>query len=221
MSDQATEAGDAFPSSTEMNNPNSTWKEFQANEVSHSMAHYLVTLRDLHASQGYARVTDIADELGVTKSTVSVQIRHLKEREYVTEDKARHLSLTDAGQAVARQVIYNRTALIRFMNKVLGVEADQAEVDACKIEHLLSPATGHKLLGLVHLLLADTPSTRGLLEKFAAIQTTKQAALSTGDASKDVASVPESDASASVSPQAKLKKTSTPKKKARKKKSSK
>ena len=170
MSDQATEAEDGFPEPSKMNNPNLTWKEFQANEVSHSVAHYLVTLRDLHASQGYARVTDIADELGVTKSTVSVQIRHLKERDYVTEDKARHLSLTESGQAVARQVIYNRTALIRFMNKVLGVEADQAEIDACKIEHLLSPITSHKLLGLVQLLLTDTPSTRRLLEKFTAIQ---------------------------------------------------
>ncbi len=149
-----------------MKNPNLTWKKFSANEVSHSMAHYLVTLRDLRASQGYARKTDIADELGVTKGTVSQQIRHLKERGYVIEDKAHHLDLTEAGQSVARQVIYNRGTLIRFLNKVLRVDAKQAEVDACKMEHLLSPVTSHKLLGLVQLLLSDDQSSASLLEKF-------------------------------------------------------
>ena len=149
-----------------MKNPNLTWKEFSANEVSHSMAHYLVTLRGLRASQGYARKTDIADELGVTKGTVSQQIRHLKERGYVVEDKAHHLDLTEAGQSVARQVIYNRGTLIRFLNKVLRVDAKQAEVDACKMEHLLSPVTSHKLLGLVQLLLSDDQSSASLLEKF-------------------------------------------------------
>ena len=149
-----------------MKDPNQFWKEFSANEVSHSMAHYLVTLRDLRASQGYARKTDIADELGVTKGTVSQQIRHLKERGYVVEDKAHHLDLTEAGQSVARQVIYNRRTLIRFLNKVLGVDAKQAEVDACKMEHLLSPVTSHKLLGLVQLLLSDDQSSASFLKKF-------------------------------------------------------
>lgn len=149
-----------------MKNPNLTWKEFSANEVSHSMAHYLVTLRDLRATQGYARKTDIAEELGVTKGTVSQQIRHLKERGYVVEDKAHHLDLTEAGHSIARQVVYNRGTLIRFLNTVLRVDPNQAEVDACKMEHLLSPVTSHKLLGLVQLLLSDDPTATTLLERF-------------------------------------------------------
>ena len=67
---------------------------------------------------------------------------------------------------MARQVIYNRGTLIRFLNKVLRVDAKQAEVDACKMEHLLSPVTSHKLLGLVQLLLSDDQSSVALLEKF-------------------------------------------------------
>ena len=170
-----------------MKNPNLTWKEFSANAVSHSMAHYLVTLRDLRASQGYARVTDIADELGVTKGTVSVQIRHLKERGYVAEDKARHLGLTETGQSVARQVVYNRTTLIRFLNRVLEVDPGQAEVDACKIEHLLSPVTSHKLLSLVQLLLSQDSTAESLLGKFKKLLTEGNGRVKTsgqGDAEK-------------------------------------
>jgi Mn-dependent DtxR family transcriptional regulator len=144
---------------------NQTWKEFKANEVSHSMAHYLVTLRDLHALRGYARVSDVARELRVAKGTVSVQMRHLKEKGFVTEDENRHLRLTEVGDNVARQVFYNRATIIQFLSKVLGIDAKQAEVDACKIEHLLSAETGHQILALVQLLLSDEPSAKSLLKK--------------------------------------------------------
>ena len=148
-----------------MAHPNQTWKEFAANEVSHSMAHYLVTLRDLKSLRGYARVSDVAKELGVAKGTVSVQMRHLKEKGYVTEDDNRHLLLTESGDNVARQVVYNRATIIQFLDKVLHVDPKQAEVDACKIEHLLSPKTGHQILALMQLLLSDDPSAKSLRKR--------------------------------------------------------
>jgi len=129
------------------------------------MAHYLVTLRDLHESQGYARVSDVAKELKVTKGTVSVQMRHLKDKGFVAEDDNRHLTLTDEGENVARQVIYNRSTIIQFLHKVLEIDRNQAEIDACKIEHLLSPETGHQILALVQLLLSDDPAARSLLKR--------------------------------------------------------
>lgn len=148
-----------------MTSHNHSWKEFNETPVSHSMAHYLVTIRDLHGTQGYARVSDVADELEVTKGTVSVQMRHLKEKGYVLEDDNRHLKLTDSGENVARQVIYNRSTIIQFLSKVLEIDPQQAEVDACKIEHLLSPETGHQMLSLVQLLLSEDPSAKALLKK--------------------------------------------------------
>ncbi|HVR73641.1 MAG TPA: metal-dependent transcriptional regulator [Planctomycetota bacterium] len=140
-----------------------SWKEFNENPVSHSMAHYLVKLRDLNLAHGYARVSDVARELDVTKGTVSVQMRHLKEKGFVSEDSNRMLRLTESGETLARQVIYNRATIIQFLNKVLEVDAEQAEVDACKIEHLLSPETGHQMLALVQLLLSDEPAAKALL----------------------------------------------------------
>jgi DtxR family transcriptional regulator, Mn-dependent transcriptional regulator len=148
-----------------MTNHNHAWKEFKANEVSHSMAHYLVTLHDLHHERGYARVSDVAKELDVRKGTVSVQMRQLKEKGFVTEDENKFLQLTAAGETVARQVIYNRATIIQFLHKVLEIDREAAEVDACKIEHLLSPETGHQILALVQLLLSDDPSAKALLEK--------------------------------------------------------
>jgi len=144
---------------------NNSWKEFNENPISHSMAHYLMTLRELHASHGYARVSDVARELKVTKGTVSVQMRHLKEKGFVSEDDNRHLTLTKQGESVAQQVVHNRGTIIQFLHNVLEIDPGQAEIDACKIEHLLSPETGHQILTLVELLLSDDPSAKSLLKK--------------------------------------------------------
>jgi len=143
-----------------------TWKSFAANEVTHSVAHYLTTLFDLHSRRGYARVSDVAKELDVTKGSVSVQMKHLKEKGLVIEDENRFLRLTPSGEVIAREVMHNRQILIQFINVVLGVPQDRAEIDACKIEHLLSRETSHQLLALVQLLQSDDPEACRLRERF-------------------------------------------------------
>jgi len=145
---------------------NEVWKHFAAHEVSHSMAHYLTTIHDLHAEQGYARVSDVAKELKVTKGSASVQVKHLKEKGLVAEDDNRHLQLTEAGDGVARQVMYNRQILIRLLAGGLGVDPNLAESDACKIEHLLSYETCVHLLALVWLLDSGDGVAKEFLKKY-------------------------------------------------------
>ena len=144
---------------------NEVWKQFAEHEVSHSVAHYLTTIHDLRESLGYARVSDVAKELDVTKGTASVSVKRLKEKGFVAEDANRHLHLTEAGNDVARQVIYTRQVLMRLFADILGVEPSVAESDACKVEHLLSQATCHRLLGLVQLLASDDPCAAGIRSK--------------------------------------------------------
>ena len=144
----------------------SVWKSFAASEVTHSVAHYLTTIRHLKEVRGYARVSDVARELTVTKGSVSVQVKHLRERGYVTEDENRFLSLTPHGEGVARDVQQHREVLLRFIQDVLGVRPEQAESDACKIEHLLSQATADRLLSLVEILLSDDADARRFLDRF-------------------------------------------------------
>lgn len=145
---------------------NDVWKHFAEHQVSHSMAHYLTTIHDLHARQGYARVSDVAKELDVTKGSASVQVKHLKEKGLVAEDDNRHLQLTEGGGEVARHVMYTRQVLIRLFAGLLGVDAKVAESDACKIEHLLSQETCSHLLALVRLLDSEEVVAQDFLEKF-------------------------------------------------------
>ena len=143
-----------------------TWKAFAASEVTHSIAHYLTALHELRARRGYARVSDVARALELTKGSVSLQMKHLKVRGLVEEDENRFLRLTPSGESIAHEVIRSRQVLIGFLVTMLGVSEEQARIDACKMEHLLSKDTSHQLLAMVHLLQSDDPAARDFRERF-------------------------------------------------------
>ena len=93
-------------------------------------------------------------------------LKRLKEKGFVAEDDNRHLHLTEAGDAVAHQVMNTRQVLIRFLHNILEVDVEQAEQDACKIEHLLSHETCHKIVSLVRLLDSGDATVKKFLKKF-------------------------------------------------------
>lgn len=122
-----------------------TWKEYSENEVTHSAAHHLVAISDLTVKRGYARVSDVAKYLNITTGSVSTNLKALKLRGLVTEDENKFLALTLVGAKIAAAVQMRREVLLRFFIDVLEVDPVQAEIDACKTEHLLSLETATRL----------------------------------------------------------------------------
>ncbi|HMO51381.1 MAG TPA: metal-dependent transcriptional regulator [Kiritimatiellia bacterium] len=136
------------------------WKSFDENTLTHSAAHYLMTIHELLEAQGYARVTDIAKQLNITRGSCSISLKPLKKRGLVVEDHNKFLLLSEEGQRLARVVEKNDELLEVFFKEVLGVNDDQAEVDACKIEHLLSIETSIKLCSFIELMKSDEKVVR-------------------------------------------------------------
>jgi DtxR family transcriptional regulator, Mn-dependent transcriptional regulator len=123
-----------------------TWKEFEANELTHSAAHHLIAIHELGGEYGgWARVSDIARQLAITRGSVSINLRTLKKRGYVLSDEHRMVKLSPKGQDIVEAVLIRKAAFKTFLTEVLGVSQHQAEVDSCKVEHLLSPETTKRL----------------------------------------------------------------------------
>lgn len=80
---------------------------------------------------------DIANEPGFKKSSVSVAMKNLKTKEHITVNDSGFIYLTESGQAIA-EMIYERHQLLSSWLTFLGVPADTAAEDACKIEHVIS-----------------------------------------------------------------------------------
>ncbi len=126
-----------------------SWKEFDQNPITHSVAHHLVAIADLLDEFGYARVSDVARLLGITRGSVSVTLKNLKQRGLVVEDEQRHLGLSDEGAEIAEAIRFRKRTMVRLFAEVFGVEAKQAEIDACKIEHLISAETTDRVKGFL------------------------------------------------------------------------
>lgn len=136
-------------------NDSAYWREFEKNELTHSMAHYLMAIDSLRQELGYARVTDVADKLEVSRGAASTAIGHLKKRGWVEEDPNRFLLLTDDGAGMANIVEHNFRILSKFFEDVLDVPSEVAHADACKMEHLMSSETGRRLVWLMRYIVSD------------------------------------------------------------------
>lgn len=147
------------------------WKEFEANELTHSSAHYLMAVHRLLNEQGYARSADVAKELGIARSSASLGLHLLIDKEYLKEDGNKFLQMTPEGKQLAEEIIGKKVVLKRFFQDILKVKPHQAEVDTCKIEHLISSETGASLLDFIRFMSSEDALVKKVLQKFWQLKT--------------------------------------------------
>lgn len=114
---------------------------------------YLKVIYRLRQDNEVARVRDMAKGLGVTPGTVSAVLKKLERAGLLHHDPYGAIKLTLAGERVAECVIRKFETLRSLLIDVLGLDPETAEVDACSMEHTISPATINRmeqLLRLVH-----------------------------------------------------------------------
>lgn len=144
-----------------------TWKEFEANELTHSAAHHLLAIYEVGLQYGgWARVSDIARKLDITRGSVSINLRALKKRGWIETGEHRLVRLTAKGLQAVQSVMTKRNVLKAFLTDVLGTSESQAEVDSCKVEHLISDSTGQRLIRFMRFLTSGGPVAAELLKRF-------------------------------------------------------
>jgi len=108
--------------------------------IHESAEDYLESILMLKEAKGFVRAVDIAARLGVSKPSVSVAMKHLRENGYITVDDDNLISLTEKGDKIASRIYDRHTTLTRYL-VMLGVDEETARADACKMEHDLSEKT--------------------------------------------------------------------------------
>ena len=108
----------------------------------------------LTEEKGYARSVDIAQGLSVSKPSVSVAMKQLREGGYIVMDKDNYISLTERGMEIAQR-IYERHKVLTRVLTLIGVSPEMAEEDACKVEHDISVETFDAIRGKLAKLEAE------------------------------------------------------------------
>ena len=119
-------------------------------KIQESGENYLETILLLEMRNGTVRAVDIANELGYSKPSVTRAMGVLKKAGYVDQESYGTIHLTEAGRKRANEV-YDRHVLIKeFLMTILSLDADTAETDACRIEHIVSPLTVERMRAVLH-----------------------------------------------------------------------
>lgn len=113
-------------------------------KIKESGENYLEAILMLKKEKGNVRSIDVAHHLNVTKPSVSIAMKGLKEEGYITIDEAGGISLTAVGLAIADKM-YERHHIIAQALMALGVPEEIAYEDSCKIEHDLSNESFEKI----------------------------------------------------------------------------
>ncbi len=107
---------------------------------SESTEDHLERIQELVSQKGYARVSDIASSLGLSRSAVSNMVRRLARRGYVNYERYRGLTLTPNGRAVATHIKVRHETLTDLLH-LLGLSRQTVEEEVEVIEHHLRPET--------------------------------------------------------------------------------
>lgn len=109
-------------------------------QIKESAEDYLEKILILSNKNSLVRSIDIVNYMKLSKPSVSVAMKKLRENGYILMDNDGYITLTEEGKKIAEK-IYERHMFITKWLQDLGVPEEIASSDACKIEHVLSVET--------------------------------------------------------------------------------
>ena len=98
---------------------------------------YLEAILVLGTKLPVVRSVEVSNELGYKRSSVSIAMKNLREKKYITMTDAGYIYLTEEGKKIAESV-YERHQFFTNILQELGVSKEIASKDACRIEHVIS-----------------------------------------------------------------------------------
>lgn len=120
--------------------------------IRESTENYLETIYILSKRIKDVRSIDVCNELGYSKPTISVAMKQFREQKLIEMDGNGYITLTPAGLEIAAKT-YERHEVLSRALVLLGVSEENAQADACKIEHIISQETFDRIK--VHLAQAN------------------------------------------------------------------
>jgi DtxR family Mn-dependent transcriptional regulator len=135
-------------------------------KLSASLEDYLEAIFNLADDTGGVRSKDIAETLGVARSSVTGALQLLRQRGLARYEPYGCVTLTRRGQAAAREVVQKHDILKSFFVDVLGIEKEAAQRAACRAEHALGPEINGRLLHFMEYVASTRQDGRDMVGEF-------------------------------------------------------
>ncbi len=103
-----------------------------------SLEDYLEAIYSIVQRKTAARPTDISEQLGVSRPSVTGALHSLAEKNLINYEPYDIITLTIDGEKAAKDILHRHMVLQEFFKDVLGVSSENAADSACKMEHSVS-----------------------------------------------------------------------------------
>jgi DtxR family transcriptional regulator, Mn-dependent transcriptional regulator len=120
--------------------------------LSASLEDYLEVIFHLEQSNRVARAKDIADQMSVQRASVTGALKALSGRGLINYSPYSFITLTPSGRDIAREVIRRHKTLKEFFMNTLQLGPEDAEANACRIEHAIDPTAMERLVRFVEFM---------------------------------------------------------------------
>lgn len=114
-------------------------------ELSESLEDYLEAILLLQEANKVARAKEIADKMGVSLASVTASLKKLRQKELVNYAPYQYITLTGKGQRLAKVVLQKHNIIKDFLTRILCLEASNADLTACRMEHAMDKEAIKKL----------------------------------------------------------------------------
>ncbi len=125
--------------------------------ISASLEDYLEAIYWLVRDHKVARSKDIADRLGVSRPSVTGALRQLTARGHINYDPYSYVTLTEEGERLAEYIARRHGVLAEFLERVLGVDPERADANACRMEHAIDHDVMVRLIEFMEFLDTADP----------------------------------------------------------------
>lgn len=113
-------------------------------KIYESGENYLETILRMDPNNGGIRITDLANELGYAKPSVSRAMTNLCSKGLAVKQSSLFF-LTHLGKEKAMQVYDRHQTIAQFLVLSIHLAPEAAEKDACRIEHVIEEDTFLKM----------------------------------------------------------------------------
>lgn len=135
-------------------------QETTAHVHSPAIEDYLEQIHNLIEGKGYARVVDIAKNLGISQASVTNMIQRLDAEGFVVYERYRGVVMTDSGRKIGQEIARRHEVLTRLLAS-FGLDAKTVHEDVEGMEHHMSRQT----LEVLTLLMEELEGNPDLLRK--------------------------------------------------------
>ena len=110
-----------------------------------SLEDYLEVICNYTSSNQKVRAIDISKELKVSRASVTEALKKLALKGFITYGRYDNITLTEHGNKIAQSVISKHNVLQNFFEKFLNLSPEEASLNACKIEHVITDNAFQKI----------------------------------------------------------------------------